>query len=308
VTLGNLYIDNTNKYTLSGATLTLDSFGEPRVQTFSGSHEINAPVVVNENLQITTNAGSSLRVSGPVTYAGTTTALTKAGGGVLEMTNYRIPKLNVLEGTAKVIAGGGNGGVSNVQKLNIAGATDAWTAKLDLNDSALVVDYPSGGPSPIATVQNQIKNGYAAGSWTGNGITSSAAAAAASSAHKTALGYADSTTPGTFLGQILDGSAVVVRYTYSGDANLDGKVDTLDFNSLAANFGGAGKVWTQADFNYDGTVDTLDFNFLAANFGQQISEGGGGGVGALVPEPTSLGLLGFAAATLVARRRRGAAR
>jgi hypothetical protein len=304
-TLGNVYFDSANSYTLSGSTLTLDSYGEPRVQTFSGSHEISAPLVVNENLQVTTNAGSSLRISGPVSYGTLATSFTKAGDGTLEMTTYRIPTLNVQGGTAKVIAGGGNNGVSNVQNLNIAGTTDAWSAKLDLNDSAIVIDYPVGSTT-IATVQNQIKNGFHGGDWTGNGITSSAAAAAASSPHKTALGYADLTSPGTFLGQTVDGSAVGVRYTYAGDANLDGKVDTLDFNALAANFGGSGKVWTQADFNYDGTVDTLDFNNLAANFGQQLADAGGGagGAGALVPEPTSIALLGLGAAALMTRRRR----
>jgi hypothetical protein len=101
----------------------------------------------------------------------------------------------------------------------------------------------------------------------------------------------------------------VVKYTYTGDANLDGKVDTLDFNALAGNFGGTNKVWTQADFNFDGVVDTLDFNNLAANFGQQISDGSSSGpasvgVGALVPEPSCLGLLTLAACSLAARRRR----
>jgi len=47
------------------------------------------------------------------------------------------------------------------------------------------------------------------------------------------------------------------RYVYSGDANIDGTVDTSDFNILAANFGGGtGKQWFQADFNFDKAVDT----------------------------------------------------
>jgi hypothetical protein len=47
-------------------------------------------------------------------------------------------------------------------------------------------------------------------------------------------------------------------------------VDTLDFNTLAANFGGNNKKFSQADFNYDGVVDTLDFNTLAAQFGKTL--------------------------------------
>jgi titin len=54
------------------------------------------------------------------------------------------------------------------------------------------------------------------------------------------------------------------------DANHDRNVDTLDFNALAANFGGSGKLFSEGDFNYDGRVDTLDFNALAANFGRSL--------------------------------------
>jgi hypothetical protein len=55
-----------------------------------------------------------------------------------------------------------------------------------------------------------------------------------------------------------------------GDANGDYAVDTIDFDILAANFGGSGKTWYQGDFNNDGIVDTLDFNALAANFGLSL--------------------------------------
>ena len=45
---------------------------------------------------------------------------------------------------------------------------------------------------------------------------------------------------------------------------------TIDFNSLAANFNGTGKTFSQGNFNYDanGAVDTTDFNLLAGNFGK----------------------------------------
>jgi hypothetical protein len=39
---------------------------------------------------------------------------------------------------------------------------------------------------------------------------------------------------------------------------------------MAANFGRTGRTFSQANFNYDGVVDTLDFNTLAAQFGKSL--------------------------------------
>ena len=67
----------------------------------------------------------------------------------------------------------------------------------------------------------------------------------------------------SFSGQTIDSTTFLVKYTYSGDANLDGAVNGLDFNALAMNFGNSiGKNWIKADFNYDGRTNTLDFNML----------------------------------------------
>jgi autotransporter-associated beta strand protein len=249
----------------------------------------------------TFDTGAPIEVTGSITGPGT---LYKTGAGLLTVPNFRSNGLGVLAGTAKIAPNGTSAGVSRLKSLSIAGMTDAWTATLDLTNNAAVIDYDA--DSPLVTVQNQIKSAYANGSWTGNGIASSTAAGNATSPHKTAIGYGEASvvlggSGGTFIGQTVDATAVLLRHTYAGDANLDGKVDTLDFNSLAANFGGSSKVWTQADFNYDGVVDTLDFNFLASNFGQQLA--GGASTGTLVPEPTIFGLGALAALALCRRCR-----
>ena len=65
----------------------------------------------------------------------------------------------------------------------------------------------------------------------------------------------------------MDQTSLLLRYTYTGDANLDGSVNVSDFNMLAANFGKTGQFWTSGDFNYDGTVNALDLNAVATNRG-----------------------------------------
>jgi len=59
----------------------------------------------------------------------------------------------------------------------------------------------------------------------------------------------------------------VLSSTFQADANLDGKVNTVDFNLLAANFGKHGIFWSGGDFDYDGDVDSMDFSILAGTFG-----------------------------------------
>src|SRR5206468_174900 len=152
-------------------------------------------------------------------------------------------------------------------------------------------------------------------SWNGVGVNSSVAAAAASTAHRTALGYAEASSVGigagggTFSGQAVDNTSVLVRYTLSGDSNLSGGVDLTDFTFLAANFNKVGgATWLQGDYNYDGNVDLTDFTFLASNFNQSLSAGDAASLGAPVPEPSTVTAAVAGAIWMFDRRRRRAAR
>jgi hypothetical protein len=157
------------------------------------------------------------------------------------------------------------------QTLSINNLDMASDAKIDVSNNALLI-----ASSSAASMTESVRSAFNGGAWNGNGITSSAAAADAS--HRTGVGIADS-----------DGG-VLLKYTYLGDANVNGGVDSADFAALAAHFNSAG-LWSQGDFNYDGVVNALDFNALAGNFGQV----GAGSLGAaaladLIPEPGTLAL------------------
>ncbi len=237
-----------------------------------------------------TPANSTLSVTGALTATGR--AVTKAGLGVAQFEFVRAASLNVNQGTVRISTKSSalsTSGTSMVNSLSVAS-----NANLDLTNNGLIVDYT--GASPLTTIAGQISAGYQGGTWTGNEITSSTAALVAadgSNLHKTALGYGEANALGigSFGGQGVDTTSVVVGYTLAGDANLDGTVNSLDFTMLADAFGATGgAVWTQGDFNYDGIVNALDFDAIATNFGQALPPPG---LGAQVPESSAALLAGL---------------
>lgn len=90
-----------------------------------------------------------------------------------------------------------------------------------------------------------------------------------------------------------------------GDANHDGKVNTVDFNLFADNFGVNSFDWADGDFNHDGQVNSVDFNLYRANYGfigtpataSTLSVG-------VIPEPASGLLLAAGLAVCLRRNRR----
>gem|GEM_PF-1831812 len=70
----------------------------------------------------------------------------------------------------------------------------------------------------------------------------------------------------------LDQSYELEFFVFSGDANHDRLVDTVDFNALAGHFGQAGVNFADGDFDYSGVVESADFNRLAGNYGKRLVE------------------------------------
>jgi hypothetical protein len=308
-TLGYLSFNNADgSYSLTGSgSITFDvNTGNGTVDVLAGSHSIGVPVVMNKSLNVNSSPNTTLTTA---TIAATPTAdfLTKTGAGTLIAQNVRVNGLNINGGVLKIAQGATANlaaGTSSTKPLAILGGAAAPQAKLDLTNNTIVVDYTE--VNPLGEIRQFIQAGRANGAWTGNGISSSTAALVALSgaSHRTALGYAEaSALPTSTFGDVTaDSTAVVVRYTYEGDADLDGIVSTNDFTLLSANFNAVDPGWVNGDFNYDGRANALDFNAIAANFGQNIALASTP-LGSVVPEPTvGLSVLGFAVLGLARRR------
>jgi|GEM_PF-1242033 len=203
-------------------------------------------------------------------------ALNVGGAGTMTVDRIRGAALNVSGTTVFQIRNDPAG--TSISRLDTESTAPA--AAIDLTRNALILNYT--GASPLTTIRSQIISGFNAGAWNGTGIRSSTAATELGRA----IGFAEATalgSPPTFLGEPIDATTILLRYTLTGDADLSGSVNLDDFTRLAAGFGSIGSTWTSGDFNYDGVTTLDDFTALAANFGSSLGSDLPRGVA--VPEP-----------------------
>jgi autotransporter-associated beta strand protein len=179
-----------------------------------------------------------------------------------------------------------------------------------------------------SVVKGMVASGFAGGNWNGPGISSTAAAADLT--HLTALGVIQNNQGGSPLytsTNLFDGLApgagdVLVKYTYYGDANLDGSVNSADYalidnGYLSQRTSSRLSGWYNGDFNYDGVINGSDYTLIDNAFNQQgaslatqiasaTSQIAGSGASSAVPEPASGLILGLGAIGLLGRRRKHA--
>ena len=103
---------------------------------------------------------------------------------------------------------------------------------------------------------------------------------------------------------------LIIEGTPAPDLNLDGSVDTLDWDLFVAGFGtdltGLSELdaFNQGDLNADGLHNSRDFLIFATAFDAANGEGAMAAMTANVPEPATLGMLGLGVLGLLSLRRR----
>jgi hypothetical protein len=116
----------------------------------------------------------------------------------------------------------------------------------------------------------------------------------------------------TYDGLPLTATSVIVKYSYLGDADLDGKLTTTDLVGFLEHTS-TGQYAPVYDVNFDGNVDSADWTLFLASYQNYLAHpiplsggatsGSGGGSGGAVPEPAGVAMVGAGLAMLGRRRR-----
>ena len=347
-----------------------DSTGvaNPLINVSAGSHFITAPLSLAAGVTVNVAAAGSLDIFSNITGGGGVTKtgaglLTLGGtnsfgdlsvnGGTVSIANSASLSgaLNISNGASVLFAPNPNSTplVRKIGSLDLSTGSfslpgpAAGTGRVLLVTGALLessggrldlggndLDVTGGNLASITSLVASAYNLTGGAAWTGNGITSTAAAG--NPTHLTALGVIQNNQSGTPLFSATNpfdtyspaAGDILIKYTWVGDANLDGTVDGSDYSLIDAGYASNGTLtgWYNGDFNYDGVIDGSDYALIDNAFNNQgapitgtapdvltaESTAQADGVGATptaVPEPGGLlPVLSAAVGAFLPRRRR----
>jgi hypothetical protein len=319
----------------SGKTLTIDGpNGSVLTGTLNNSGTLaitggTTQILANSTQggTFTVSTGATLKLNGTLgsaslTSNGSTLFAANASTGILART---FSSLSIgTSGAATVAAATQTAGPAvnpNRTVLVTPNLTVTGAGTLNLNNNDMIVQGV--GATGLTTITSEIahaRNTGSSGIWTGSGITSSSAATVT---NNTALAVElnndgnGNTLFSSFDGQTVTNTDVLVKYTYVGDANMDGVVNGSDYTLIDNSFNsGAPATWRNGDFNYDGKINGDDYLLIDNAFNSEGSVTFAATPAAptemiasntsQVPEPTTSALLIVSSAGLLARRRRQA--
>ncbi len=253
-------VDLTNGSPLTGLTLTYNGSTSATAATVAVTGSTAANTVAYSSSSVTVD-GKALAYSNVQSRAyvggGGADALTLSTTSATLSGSIALQSLNLTGASKATLAPGNN-------TLATSGLSVAAASTLDLTDGLMIYQYT--GASPISSVYALVSSAYSGGTWAGKGITSSAAATNSLTGLAVAeasdiLGISGAQT-GSYQGNTVTATTLLVRYTYRGDTNLDGQVDGSDVANALAGLNGGLTGWVNGDTDYSGTVTSSDYSTL----------------------------------------------
>ena len=271
-----------DSFTVNGVNANPIPTGGVTLTGATGGDALNITGTANGNDAFAVTSGSITFNSNPLSFSNVSLLSLTPGTGT--------DSLNVSSGSVTIPPPQAGAGIitRNFSTLNIAGNAIFATAaahsgrtlvetsalsvagQLDLGGNDMIVHNGN-----LSAITGMIAGGYDNGQWNGSGIESSAAAN--NTTHLTALGVIQNNQSGSALftsTNLFDGATpgagdILVKYTYYGDANLDGKVDGSDYSLIDNGYLNHLTGWYNGDFNYDGVVDGSDYTLIDNAFNTQ---------------------------------------
>ena len=150
--------------------------------------------------------------------------------------------------------------------------------KLDMKDKDLIIDYTGASPlgswngSAYTGISGLIQSGRNGDLWNGSGIVTSMTDARSGlttvgfDEASSSLGLSGSQTT-SWGGKTVDATSVIIKYTWGGDADLDGDLDGDDYFYLDSHVLQTGTVFgfNNGDYNLDGELNGDDYWIIDSN-------------------------------------------
>jgi hypothetical protein len=205
--------------------------------------------------------------------------LSLAGGAAVSVaSSQHLAGLSLADASTLTLASGHN------KHLSVGALDMTGSSRLDLADNGLIVRYAA--TSPESGIQQYV-NAWRANA-AGPMLLASKYNDLSSRFVRTLAVFDNHDAHFTSLaGEVFapgDYNQVLARFTYVGDANVDGRVDPTDYAIVDGNQG-KGHNWVTGDMNFDGKVDPTDYAQIDGNQGAGYGGGGGPQLSLLTPEP-----------------------
>ena len=241
-------------------TLTLDASNGQILDTVPFTFDASTGTADTVNVIGSTNAE-------PISYV----------GGSVTIGAMNVPVIGVEKRTFN--GGGGNDSLSVddsevtlMANAALASLVVTNDARLDVRDRMLVLRSGNIGTwngSAYTGITGMIQTGKGDGSWNGNGIVTTMTQATTGVTTTLAIATAGETgyAGGTFGGISVSATDVLVKYTWGGDADLNGELNGDDYFYLDSHVLQSGAVFGFhiGDFDYNGELNGDDYFILDSN-------------------------------------------